>query len=51
MEWNFHRIYLTSARGFDLTFKNSRDESAELIKYGETQYDHLIVYAPSTKGE
>ncbi|WVQ93730.1 hypothetical protein IAU59_000807 [Kwoniella sp. CBS 9459] len=36
-------------RGFELTFKEPKDKDANLIKYGETQYDHLIMYAPSTK--
>ncbi|WVF66102.1 hypothetical protein IAT40_000841 [Kwoniella sp. CBS 6097] len=36
-------------RGFELTFKEPKDKDASLLKYGETQYDHLIVYAPSTK--
>ncbi|OCF36217.1 oligosaccharyltransferase complex subunit beta [Kwoniella heveanensis BCC8398] len=36
-------------RGFELTFKEPKDRDANLVKYGETQYDHLIVYAPSAK--
>ncbi|KAK1927813.1 putative dolichyl-diphosphooligosaccharide--protein glycosyltransferase 48 kDa subunit precursor [Papiliotrema laurentii] len=36
-------------RGFELTFKSPKDDTAELIRWGETQYDHLIVYAPSSK--
>ena len=38
-------------RGFELTFKGPKDESAELVKYGEPQYDHLIMFAPSAKCE
>lgn len=37
------------SRGFDLTFKGPRDDSAELVKFGEPQYDHLIMFAPSAK--
>lgn len=33
--------------GYDLTFKAPKDDSTELTKYGEAQYDHLILYAPS----
>lgn len=37
-------------RGFDLTFAGPKDDKTELTKFGEAQYDHLILYAPSTKG-
>lgn len=37
------------ARGYSLTFKTPKDDSAELTKFGERMYDHLIMYAPSTK--
>ncbi|WVR03633.1 hypothetical protein IAU60_000627 [Kwoniella sp. DSM 27419] len=36
-------------RGFQLTFKEPKAKDAALLEYGETQYDHLIVYAPSAK--
>ncbi|EIW68966.1 oligosaccharyltransferase complex subunit beta [Tremella mesenterica] len=36
-------------RGFDLTFKKPNDDSVELVKFGEPQYDHLIMFAPSAK--
>ncbi|WVQ78931.1 hypothetical protein IAT38_001023 [Cryptococcus sp. DSM 104549] len=36
-------------RGFELTFKAPTAKDAELVKFGQPQYDHLIVYAPSTK--
>lgn len=35
-------------RGFELTFKSPKDDAA-LVKFGETQYDHLIHFAPSSK--
>jgi len=38
-------------RGFELTFKGPKDQTAELIRYGETVYDHLIMFAPTTKCE
>ncbi|WWD16332.1 hypothetical protein CI109_100758 [Kwoniella shandongensis] len=37
------------ARGFELTFKEPKDKDTELIKYGQNQYDHLILFAPTTK--
>ncbi|KAI9632901.1 putative dolichyl-diphosphooligosaccharide--protein glycosyltransferase 48 kDa subunit precursor [Dioszegia hungarica] len=37
------------ARGYSLTFKSPKDDTAELIKYGERKYDHLIMYAPGQK--
>ncbi|WVQ75896.1 hypothetical protein IAR50_005531 [Cryptococcus sp. DSM 104548] len=36
-------------RGFQLTFRDTKAKDAELIKYGEAQYDHLILFAPSSK--
>ena len=36
-------------RGFKLSFRKPKDESAELVKYGQAQYDHLIMFTPSTK--
>ncbi|CAF1307758.1 unnamed protein product [Rotaria magnacalcarata] len=36
-------------RGFDITFKTSDDSSLQIVKYGEYLYDHVIVFAPSTK--
>lgn len=39
------------ARGYSLTFKSPKDDTAELIKYGERKYDHLIMYAPGQKSE
>ncbi|KAK4686169.1 oligosaccharyltransferase complex subunit beta, partial [Tremellales sp. Uapishka_1] len=36
-------------RGFALTFKGPKDESAELVRYGQQQFDHLIMFAPSAK--
>ncbi|WRT63892.1 uncharacterized protein IL334_000818 [Kwoniella shivajii] len=36
-------------RGFELTFKEPKDKDAELVKYGELNYDHLIMYAPGAK--
>ncbi|ORY22691.1 dolichyl-diphosphooligosaccharide--protein glycosyltransferase 48 kda subunit precursor [Naematelia encephala] len=38
-----------SDRGFELTFKGPKDDSAELVRYGEPQYDHLIMFAPAAK--
>ena len=37
-------------RGFDITYKSSDDTSLQIVKYGEYLYDHIIVFAPSTKG-
>ncbi|ORX35326.1 putative dolichyl-diphosphooligosaccharide--protein glycosyltransferase 48 kDa subunit precursor [Kockovaella imperatae] len=36
-------------RGFELTFKGPKDESAVLQRYGEALYDHLIMFTPSVK--
>lgn len=38
-------------RGFDITYKSSDDSSLQILKYGEYLYDHIIVFAPSTKGK
>ena len=34
-----------------MTFAGPKDDKTELTKYGEAQYDHLILYTPSTKGK
>ncbi|OCF73538.1 oligosaccharyltransferase complex subunit beta [Kwoniella mangroviensis CBS 8886] len=36
-------------RGFELTFKEPKDRDAELVKYGELKYDHLVMFAPGAK--
>ncbi|CAF4523684.1 unnamed protein product, partial [Rotaria socialis] len=36
-------------RGYSITFKTSDDSSLQIVKYGEYLYDHVIVFAPSTK--
>ncbi|CAF0942491.1 unnamed protein product [Rotaria sordida] len=36
-------------RGFEVTFKSSDDSSLQIVKYGEYVYDHIIIFAPSTK--
>ncbi|ODO07875.1 hypothetical protein I350_03456 [Cryptococcus amylolentus CBS 6273] len=38
-------------RGFQLTFRDTKARDTELIKYGEAQYDHLILFAPSSKSK
>jgi hypothetical protein len=48
--YTFFEHGLTSERGFQLTFKSPKDEGTDLRQYGQNQYDHLIMYAPSTKG-
>lgn len=40
-----------SARGYDLTFKGPKDDSTQLSKYGEAQYDHLILYTPTANSK
>ncbi|WWC66748.1 uncharacterized protein I206_100653 [Kwoniella pini CBS 10737] len=36
-------------RGFQLTFKEPKDKDAELVKFGELNYDHLVMFAPGAK--
>ncbi|WWC85977.1 uncharacterized protein L201_000848 [Kwoniella dendrophila CBS 6074] len=36
-------------RGYELTFKQPKDKDAELVKYGELNYDHLVMFAPGAK--
>ncbi|CAF1124869.1 unnamed protein product [Rotaria sp. Silwood1] len=36
-------------RGFEITFKSSDDSNIQIVKYGEYLYDHIIIFAPSTK--
>jgi len=36
------------ARGFDLTYTSASSEKLEIIKYEESLYDHLILFAPET---
>lgn len=43
--------FLHVDRGFDITYKSSDDSSLQIIKYGEYLYDHIIVFAPATKGK
>jgi oligosaccharyltransferase complex subunit beta len=37
-----------AARGFELTFKGPKEETHQLVEYGERNFDHLIMMAPST---
>ncbi|KAK6044517.1 hypothetical protein COOONC_17980 [Cooperia oncophora] len=37
-------------RGHQLVFRTADDPSLSLIKYGERNYDHLIIFAPSVEG-
>ncbi len=37
-------------RGFELTYRSSDDSSLQIVKYGEYIYDHIILFAPATKG-
>ena len=42
--------YLFIDHGFDITYKSSDDSTLQIVKYGEYLYDHIIVFAPTTKG-
>lgn len=44
-----HSIFFKSItdRGHIVTFKNADEGSLQLIKFGELQYDNLIIFAPS----
>jgi hypothetical protein len=44
-------ISLFVDRGFDISFKSSDDSTLQIVKYGEYLYDHIIVFAPTTKGK
>jgi oligosaccharyltransferase complex subunit beta len=37
-----------AARGFELTFKGPKEETHQLVEYGERNFDHLIMMTPST---
>lgn len=37
------------ARGYELTFKTPKDESTKLVEFGERNFDHVILFTPSTK--
>lgn len=37
-----------AARGFELTFKGPKEETHQLVEYGERKFDHLIMMTPST---
>jgi len=43
-------IFFGLDRGFDLTYRLSDDSSLQIVKYGEYIYDHIILFAPATKG-
>jgi len=43
-------FFLIADRGFDITYKSSDDSTLQIVKYGEYIYDHIIVFAPATKG-
>ncbi len=43
-------IFFDLDRGFDLTYRLSDDSSLQIVKYGEYIYDHIILFAPATKG-
>ncbi|GMT14840.1 hypothetical protein PFISCL1PPCAC_6137 [Pristionchus fissidentatus] len=44
-----HSIFFKSItdRGHSITFKNADEGSLQLIKFGELQYENLIIFAPS----
>ncbi|CAF3234890.1 unnamed protein product [Rotaria sp. Silwood2] len=46
-----HSFYFKQLKdhGFEITFKSSDDSSLQIVKYGEYLYDHVIIFAPSTK--
>ena len=46
-----HSHCFLSERGFEITYKSSDDATLEIVKYGEYLYDHIIIFAPSTKGK
>ena len=37
-------------RGFELTYRSSDDSTLQIVKYGEYIYDHIVLFAPATKG-
>ena len=37
-------------RGFDITYRASDDTNLQIVKYGEYIYDHILLFAPATKG-
>jgi hypothetical protein len=43
-------IFFHLDRGFELTYRSSDDSSLQIVKYGEYIYDHIILFAPATKG-
>lgn len=49
---NTHSIFLKSLeeRGHQLTVSMADDTNLSLIKYGESNYQHLIIFAPSVEG-
>ena len=51
---NSHSIpfFLSSwiERGFDITYRASDDITLQIVKYGEYIYDHILLFAPATKG-
>lgn len=38
-------------RGFEITYRSSDDSNLQIVKYGEYIYDHIILFAPATKGK
>ena len=38
-------------RGFEITYRSSDDASLQIVKYGEYMFDHMILFAPGTKGK
>lgn len=47
--WSIVSLFID--RGFEISYKSSDDSTLQIVKYGEYLYDHIIVFAPSTKGK
>lgn len=45
-----HRACFSAERGYQLTFKGAKDQTPALTEFDERAFDHVVLFAPSSKG-
>lgn len=43
--------FVRAERGYELTFKSPRDDAPSLVSFDQPNFDHVVLFAPSTKSE
>lgn len=50
-EEGYSLCVLQSGRGYDITFKSPQDAQPPLRNHDALSFDHLVLFAPTTKSE